>query len=82
MLLFQKYFRRKKLVKIDKNCDHNIEPWDRCNDFENIFAKKLAKILAFLLKLLLVFFSKMTISLVFEKTPIFSPKIGENRQKQ
>jgi hypothetical protein len=24
----------------------------------------------------------MTISLVFEKTPIFSPKIGENRQKQ
>jgi hypothetical protein len=47
-----------------------------------IFSQKnLVKILAFLLKLLLVFAKIVIITLVFEKTPIFSPKIGKNRRK-
>jgi hypothetical protein len=44
--------------------------------FKILSPKNLAKILAFLLKLLLVF-EKMAITLVFEKTPIFSQKIGK-----
>jgi hypothetical protein len=44
-------------------------------------AKNLAKILAFFLKLLLVSAKIVIITLVFEKTPIFSPKIGKNRRK-
>jgi hypothetical protein len=43
--------------------------WDRCYDFENIFAKKLRK-MAFFLILQLVFAKKIIVTLVFDKNAI------------
>jgi hypothetical protein len=35
--------------RIAENCDQNIDPWDRCYDFKNIFAKKkISEKLAFM----------------------------------
>jgi hypothetical protein len=43
--------------------------------------KNLAKILAFFAQATASFCKILIIPLVFEKTPIFSPKIGKNRRK-
>jgi hypothetical protein len=56
--------------------------WDRCYDFLNIFAEKFSKKMAFLTQNKAKFSKNLIITLVFEKkTPIISPKIGENRRK-
>jgi hypothetical protein len=41
-LVFEKkrQFFRRKLSKIAENCDHNIDPWDRCCDLKYISAEK------------------------------------------
>jgi hypothetical protein len=57
--------------------------WDRCYDFKNIFAKKLAKLLAFLAQTTAIVCKTLIIALVFDKNarPIFSLKVVENRRK-
>jgi hypothetical protein len=51
---------------------------ERCYDFKNIFAEKLA----FYAQTTASFCKNLIITLVFEKkTPRFSPKIGKNRRK-
>jgi hypothetical protein len=54
---------------------------DRCYEFLNIIAKKMAKILAFLTQIKAKLCKNLIITLVFEKTPIFSPKIVKNNRK-
>jgi hypothetical protein len=56
---------------------------DRCYDFQNIFAKKLAnKIAVFGSKQSKIKKKKLIITLVFQKKrQFFSPKIVENRKK-
>jgi hypothetical protein len=54
---------------------------DRCYDFFNIFAKKIGEKLAFLTRNKAKLCKNLIITLVFDKTPIFSPKIVENRRK-
>jgi hypothetical protein len=46
-----------------------------------IFSPKSAKKLPFLTQNKAKLFKKLTITLVFEKNAIFSPKIGGNRRK-
>jgi hypothetical protein len=36
----KRQFFRRKLSKIAENCDHNIDPWDRCWDFLWHFRRK------------------------------------------
>jgi hypothetical protein len=69
-----------KLHSNAENCEWPITR-DRCYDFLNIFAKKSAKILAFFPQTTASFCKNMIIALVFEKTPIFSQKMVENRRK-
>jgi hypothetical protein len=54
---------------------------DRCYDFFNIFAKKLAKKWRFFNLIKAKLCKKLIISLVFGKTPFFPLKIAENRRK-
>jgi hypothetical protein len=49
--------------------------------FKIFSPKNLAKILAFLTQNKASFATIVIITLVFEKTPIFSPKMGKNRRK-
>jgi hypothetical protein len=61
------------------------ETWvtrDQCFDFLNIFAKKFSeKIGVFVSKQSQILKKKLIKTLVFEKTPIFSPKIVETLRK-
>jgi hypothetical protein len=49
--------------------------------FLNIFAEKFCEQTGVFDSRQSQILKKMIIALVFEKTPIFSPKIGENRRK-
>jgi hypothetical protein len=54
----------------------------RCYDFKNIFAEKFCEKLAFFAQNKAKLCKNWIIALlVFEKTPIFSPKIGINSRK-
>jgi hypothetical protein len=54
--------------------------WDRCYDFNKVFAEKFGERISAFDSNKRQFFRKNT--LVFEKkTPIFSPKIGKNSRK-
>jgi hypothetical protein len=56
--------------------------WDRSYDFENIFAKKFGKKLAFFAETTASFCKILIITLFFlRKNAIFSPKIGKKSQK-
>jgi hypothetical protein len=66
------------IVLLFKNYD---KTWDRCYDFKNIFAKKVAKYRHFLLKLLLVFAKIWSQHCFLRKMLIISPKIGKNCRK-
>jgi Tfp pilus assembly protein PilN len=57
-----------------------ILAWDRCYDFLNSFAKNLAK-MAFLTQNKAKLFENLSITLVFVKNAIFSPKVVKNRRK-
>jgi hypothetical protein len=59
----------------------DAETWDRCYDFLNILAEKFSKKMAFLTQNKAKLCKNLIITLVFDKTPIFSPKIVENRRK-
>jgi hypothetical protein len=49
--------------------------------FDVFSLKTLAKILAFFAQTITGFWKNMFVTLVFEKSAIFSPKIGKNRRK-
>jgi hypothetical protein len=54
---------------------------DRCYDFKNIFAEKIAKKLVFFTQNKGKLCKILIITLVFEKNANFLPKIGKNRRK-
>jgi hypothetical protein len=59
------------LLKVATRCTFVDASWNRCYDFKNIFAKKMAIFLHFWLKTKL----KFDHNIGFKKTHIFSPKI-------
>jgi hypothetical protein len=55
--------------------------WDRCYDFLNIFAEKFSEKIGVFDSRQSQILKKIIITLVFEKPPFFSPKIGEKSRK-
>jgi hypothetical protein len=55
--------------------------WDRCYDFKNIFAKKLAKKLAFFAQTNASFCKNLIITLVFEENANIFAENGQKSQK-
>jgi hypothetical protein len=72
---------RRKLSKMAENCDHNIDPWDRCYNFLNIFAEKIGENNCFLPKPLLVFVKNYDHNMVFEKNANFVRRTWANREE-
>jgi hypothetical protein len=62
---------------MEANCASKLS-LNRCYDFENIFAEKIAKILAFFAKTTASFCINLIITLVFEEKRHFFAEIGTN----
>jgi hypothetical protein len=57
------------------------QPWDRCYDVSNIFAKKFGEKLAFLTQNKAKLCKILIITLVFEKRQIFRQKLSNIAEK-